>query len=60
MKLVHNYTDKVRLQSREMQGRGKTLRQSAVTILQTGGINPYLLEENKKRQFDQKTNPTEI
>jgi hypothetical protein len=45
MKLEHNYTDKVRQQSREMQGRGKTLRQSAVTILQNGGMHKHLMDE---------------
>lgn len=63
MKLTHNYTGRVREQSREMQGRdkrGKTLRQSAVTILQTGGMAHQLLEGTRGKNYDLETNQVEI
>lgn len=64
-KMTHNYTQQVRKQSREIQGRGKTFRQSALTMLtnQTGqntdGVRPFTDEKHRKN-FDINANLNEI
>lgn len=47
--MIHNYTHQVRKQSKEMQGRGKVLRASAMTMLSSG--RPFS-DEKGRAKFD--------